>query len=608
MVAQFHNVNNQVPCNIESEESIIGGILLDPNAIDRIADILEPEAFYIPAHKQIYKTALKLRDRGDRVDLMSVTLHLHNHSQLDAIGGTARLATILNRTVSAVNIDRFAQLVRSAHLKRKVIEYANQTLQLSYDKTIDEVYYFQELKDLTAKIKDCEAILNGEDPDRIFVANLVSKVRNIEINVLEPDLKYYKLHRLANKHGFTMKFLENLYMKSLISDEYEQSCSFSEFSAKYGNDVREWLLHGFIPKGTTILLHAMGGVGKTMLAYYLVSLLATGRPWGNCHVTAQQRNALIFQTDESRGDSIDKAANLFQGVPRVKISSRWTVDHMPQLRKEIEAHKAEIVVIDSLSSISRNSFYSENETEYARPILMLRDIAQEMGCTVILIHHSNKNGQTRGTSAIFNAVSEVWNLSRPSEGSKANCTERILSIEKSRSRRPEDCLIKFVPETGEWIYMGNKDDEDTRSPVKDKIVDFLANNRNKRFDTKSLHELLYEPFNTVRTNCYQLYEEGIINRVRIDGSNVYSYFIALEQMNQSEDRGDRIIQIDRRSISTPISCSDQYSKQNSNAYTENNSETSTKGTDRPIDKKTFFSDRKKSSFLSIDRSVPPPKK
>jgi replicative DNA helicase len=490
MIAQIQSLNNLPPCSIEAEESIIGSLLLDPNAIIRIAEALEPEAFYIKAHGQIYKTALKLHSKGERVDLWSITQHLSDHKQLDAIGGTVKLAQLLNRTVSAVNVDKFAQLVKSHYLKRKVIEYANQTIQLSYDKTIDSVYYFQELKDLTAKIKDCEEMLNGEDPDRLFVDRLVSQVRNLEINTLDPALKHYKMHKLANKYGFNVKFLEDMYMKSLIADEYEQSCSFSEFSAKYGNEVREWLLHGFIPKGTTILLHAMGGVGKTMLAYYLVSLLATGKPWGNCHVTAPHRNALIFQTDESRGDSIDKAANLFQGVPRVKISSRWTVDHLPQLRKEIEAHKAEIVIIDSLSSISRNSFYSENETEYARPILMLRDIAQEMGCTVILIHHSNKNGQTRGTSAIFNAVSEVWNLSRPSEGSKANCTERILSIEKSRSRRPEDCLIKFEPETGEWLYLGNKDDEGGRSAVKDKIVEFLSNNRNKRFDTKSLHELL----------------------------------------------------------------------------------------------------------------------
>jgi replicative DNA helicase len=607
MVYQLKSITDQQPCNIEVEENILGSILLDPNAIARVAAIIEPEAFFVKVHAHIYKVALKLFRSNKPVDLMSVTIALDNSSLLAAVGGTAKLASLLNRTVSAVNVDRFAQLIKADYLKRQAIEYANNIISLAYDKTVDTGHYYQELKELTAKLQSCEDLLNGEDPDRAFANRIVAQVREVELKVLEPHVKYFKMHKLANQYGVTSHFLENLYFKSLVADQYEQSCSFDEFSAKYGNEVREWMLHGFIPKGTTILLHALGGVGKTMLAYYLVSLLATGKPWNNFQVTAPYRNAIIFQTDESRGDSIDKASNLFRGVPRVKISSRWTVDHLPQLRKEIEDHKAEIVIIDSLSSISRNSLYSENDTQYARPILMLRDIAQELGCTVIIIHHSSKAGQSRGSSAIFNSVSEVWNLSRPSEGSKANCTERILSIEKSRSRRPEDCLLKFEPETGEWLYLGKKDDNDARLASKDKIVDFLSKNRNKRFDTKSLHELLLEPFNTIRSDCYQLYEEGLISRVRIAGEKAYSYFLALEQMNQSSDPSDPIEQKTNNRITsriTPwITCfSSPESHEGQSLEPSLNS-----ASDPTIDEKPLFSDRDKNTFF-VDHRITCPQK
>ena len=62
-----------LPQNIEAEESILGGILLDPNAFERVANELRPEAFYVNAHREIYQAACALVSIGERVDLMTVT-------------------------------------------------------------------------------------------------------------------------------------------------------------------------------------------------------------------------------------------------------------------------------------------------------------------------------------------------------------------------------------------------------------------------------------------------------------------------------------------------------------------------------------------------------
>jgi replicative DNA helicase len=121
------------PQNIDAEESILGGILLDPDALGRVAEILRPEAFYIGAHQEIYRAAIALNGQGKPTDLMSITTWLQDQKLLDKIGGQSRLAQLVDRTVSAVNIDQYAQLVMDKYLRRKLIQVGNEIAQLGYE-------------------------------------------------------------------------------------------------------------------------------------------------------------------------------------------------------------------------------------------------------------------------------------------------------------------------------------------------------------------------------------------------------------------------------------------------------------------------------------------
>lgn len=121
------------PQNIEAEESILGGILLDPEAMMRVADILTKEAFYVQAHQEIYHAALVLHGQGKPTDLMSVSTWLADRGLLDKIGGTAKLAQLLNRTVSAVNIDRYAALIMDKYVRRQLIAAGHEIVDLGYD-------------------------------------------------------------------------------------------------------------------------------------------------------------------------------------------------------------------------------------------------------------------------------------------------------------------------------------------------------------------------------------------------------------------------------------------------------------------------------------------
>ncbi|MEH2266422.1 replicative DNA helicase [Nostoc sp.] len=121
------------PQNIEAEEAILGGILLDPEAISRVSDRLLPEAFYISAHKDIYQAAVRLHTQGKPTDLLSVTSWLTDHDLLARIGGRNKLATLVDRTVSAVNIDGLAGLVTEKYLRRQLIKAGNEIVHLGYE-------------------------------------------------------------------------------------------------------------------------------------------------------------------------------------------------------------------------------------------------------------------------------------------------------------------------------------------------------------------------------------------------------------------------------------------------------------------------------------------
>ena len=128
---------DEIPVSIEAEEAILGGILLDSKAMTRIADTIKPEHFSLMAHQVIYETALQLHRKNEIVDLMSVTHKLAASKELIGIGGQTKLAQLINRTVSAVNIDRYALLLVDKYRRRKLIEIGYTLVSLGKDQHLE---------------------------------------------------------------------------------------------------------------------------------------------------------------------------------------------------------------------------------------------------------------------------------------------------------------------------------------------------------------------------------------------------------------------------------------------------------------------------------------
>ena len=129
------------PQNIEAEESILGGILLDPKAMGRIVDFLLADAFYVRSHQEIYRAAVSLHGKRKPTDLMTISSWLEDHQLLDEVGGIPRLLQLIERTVSAANIDRYAELVMDKSVRRQLIGIGGEVIELARDTTreLDEV-------------------------------------------------------------------------------------------------------------------------------------------------------------------------------------------------------------------------------------------------------------------------------------------------------------------------------------------------------------------------------------------------------------------------------------------------------------------------------------
>ncbi len=121
------------PQNVEAEEEIIGGLLLDPDAFTRVSEFLRPEAFYISAHQEIYRCALQLHSQGKPTDLMTVCAWLDDNGRLDAVGGSAAIRRLVEQTVSSINIDQYAKLVQDKYIRRQLIQASTSIARYAYD-------------------------------------------------------------------------------------------------------------------------------------------------------------------------------------------------------------------------------------------------------------------------------------------------------------------------------------------------------------------------------------------------------------------------------------------------------------------------------------------
>lgn len=192
------------PHSIEAEQSVLGGLMLDNDAWDRVSEKVVEQDFYLRAHRFIFAAMLRLAEANHPIDLITVSEALEANQQLDEIGGFAYLGEIAKNTPSAANILAYADIVRERAVVRDMISVAHDIADAGYDtqgRTSAELLDFAETK--VFKIAEQRANANeGPEPINSILAKTIDKIdelyRSPQNGITGLSTGYVDLDKMTN--------------------------------------------------------------------------------------------------------------------------------------------------------------------------------------------------------------------------------------------------------------------------------------------------------------------------------------------------------------------------------------------------------------------------
>lgn len=176
-------VDRTPPNNIEAEQAILGAIFLEPSALTTATEIVVPDDFYRSSHQKIFAAMMDLSEKGEPVDIVTVTSELADRKQLDEVGGVAYLSDLADAVPTAANVEYYARIVEEKSILRRLIRTATVIATDGYNSE-----------------DDVEVLLNDAEKSILEVANRknTSGFRNIKdvlVNV------YDNIEVLHNRKG-----------------------------------------------------------------------------------------------------------------------------------------------------------------------------------------------------------------------------------------------------------------------------------------------------------------------------------------------------------------------------------------------------------------------
>lgn len=129
------------PQSIEAEQALLGAVMLRPNGMHEIIDIVGPDSFYLEKHRLIFETILELFAKNDPIDLLSVSARLKERGALEAVGGMSYLSELSNTVPASAHVRHYAELVQKKHMMRTLIAASDFIASLGYDEAqeLDEL-------------------------------------------------------------------------------------------------------------------------------------------------------------------------------------------------------------------------------------------------------------------------------------------------------------------------------------------------------------------------------------------------------------------------------------------------------------------------------------
>ena len=221
------------PHNNEAEQSVIGAIFLEPQALITAAEVLVPEDFYRMAHQRIFNTMINLSDRGQAIDVVTVTEELSAKKELEDVGGISYLTEIANSVPTAANIVHYANIVEEKALLRRLIRVATTIVEDGYtredeveallseaEKNMMEVSNrknagdFKHIKDVLVQTYDNIELLHTQKGDVTGIPTGFTDLDKITAGFQRNDLIIVAARPSVGKTAFALNIAQNVATKT----------------------------------------------------------------------------------------------------------------------------------------------------------------------------------------------------------------------------------------------------------------------------------------------------------------------------------------------------------------------------------------------------------
>lgn len=125
------------PHSVEAEEAVLGSILINPEALHDVAAFLQPDDFFIVKNSWVWEAILRIQERNEEIDYLTVVEELRQQARLTEIGGPAYITYLINHTPSSIYAEAYGRIVERASLRRKMLSAASEIARLAHEEDAD---------------------------------------------------------------------------------------------------------------------------------------------------------------------------------------------------------------------------------------------------------------------------------------------------------------------------------------------------------------------------------------------------------------------------------------------------------------------------------------
>lgn len=366
------NKSKILPNSIEAEHSVLGGILLENDVLNKISEILKPEDFYLDAHQRIYRAILALREENAPLDIITLTDYFLKRKELELVGGAAYLSRLLDNVASSANIVHHANIIKEKSILRKLLSVTGEI----YNQCFEPVEDLEEFLDTTE-----EKIFAITQKERSkFNIFDIKQIMKSSLNIID-ELYHKKEYITGVTTGF--KDLDNLTAGLQPSD--------------------------------LIIIAGRPGMGKTALALSILKSAALdGNPCAffSLEMSKEQIGMRLLCAEAKvelqkirRGFISDKdwtpLANAAAKLSETKIFIDDTAGlNIMELRSRARKLKAEhdikLLIIDYLQLMRAHKSKDSREQEIAEISRSLKALAKELNIPIVALSQLNRAVETKG--------------------------------------------------------------------------------------------------------------------------------------------------------------------------------------------------------------------